>query len=128
MLIQSEPNTTGVVNFNTTLEAKRLGLLHELTPQAASIGVFVNPNYPPAASQLRGAVEEAARTVGLGTLAMRASNDGEIEAAFESAIRHRRRHQRSVFQYQKRDAGGAGDPICCAHRVSLSGNTSRPEA
>ena len=81
-------NTTGVFNFNPTLEAKRLGLLHELVPQAATIGVLVNPNYPPAASQLRG-VEEAARSIGLGTLAMRASNDGEIEAAFESAIQQR---------------------------------------
>lgn len=81
-------NTTGVFNFNPTLEAKRLGLLHELVPQAATIGVLVNPNYPPAASQLKG-VEEAARTIGLGTLAMRASNDGEIEAAFESAIQQR---------------------------------------
>ena len=81
-------NTTGVFNFNPTLEAKRLGLLHELVPQAATIGVLVNPNYPPAASQLKG-VEEAARTMGIGTLAMRASNDGEIEAAFESAIQQR---------------------------------------
>jgi len=81
-------NTTGVFNFNPTLEAKRLGLLHELVPQAATIGVLVNPNYPPAASQLKG-VEEAARTIGLGILAMRASNDGEIEAAFESAIQQR---------------------------------------
>jgi putative ABC transport system substrate-binding protein len=81
-------NTTGVFNFNPTLEAKRLGLLHELVPQAATIGVLVNPNYPPAASQLKG-VEQAARTIGLGTLAMRASNDGEIEAAFESAIQQR---------------------------------------
>ncbi len=72
----------------TTLEAKRLGLLHELVPQAATVGVLVNPNYPPAASQLKG-VEEAARTIGLGTLAMRASNDGEIEAAFESVIQQR---------------------------------------
>jgi putative ABC transport system substrate-binding protein len=83
-------NTTGVFNFNPTLEAKRLGLLHELVPQAATIGVLVNPNYPPAASQLKG-VEEAARTIGLGTLAMRASNDREIEAAFESAIQQRKR-------------------------------------
>jgi len=76
-------------------------------------------------------VEEAARTVGLGTLAMRASNDGEIEAAFESAIRKAFASSPSPairFQYQKREAGGAADPICCAHRVSLSGNTSRPEA
>ena len=81
-------NTTGVFNFNPTLEPKRLGLLHELVPQAASIGILVNPNYPPAASQLRG-VEEAARTIGMGTVALRARNDGEIETAFETAIQQR---------------------------------------
>jgi putative ABC transport system substrate-binding protein len=79
-------NTTGVFNFNPILEPKRLGLLHELVPEAATIGVLVNPNYPPAASQLKG-VEEAARTIGMGTVALRASNDGEIETAFETAIR-----------------------------------------
>ena len=81
-------NTTGVFNFNPTLEPKRLGLLHELVPQAATIGILVNPNYPPAASQLRG-VEEAARTIGMGTVALRARNDGEIETAFETAIQQR---------------------------------------
>ena len=81
-------NTTGVFNFNPTLEPKRLGLLHELVPQASTIGILVNPNYPPAASQLRG-VEEAARTIGMGTVALRARNDGEIETAFETAIQQR---------------------------------------
>jgi putative ABC transport system substrate-binding protein len=81
-------NTTGVFNFNPALEPKRLGLLHELVPEATTIGVLVNPNYPPAAGQLRG-VEEAARTIGMGTVALRASNDGEIETAFETAIQQR---------------------------------------
>ena len=77
-------NTTGVFNFNPALEPKRLGLLHELVPQATTIGVLLNPNYPPAASQLRGA-EEAARTIGMRTIVLRASNDKEIETAFEAA-------------------------------------------
>lgn len=77
-------NTTGVFNFNPALEPKRLGLLHELVPQATTIGVLVNPNYPPAASQLKGA-EEAARSMDLQIFAMRASKDTEIEAAFEAA-------------------------------------------
>jgi putative ABC transport system substrate-binding protein len=79
-------NVTGVYNFNPTLEPKRLALMHELVPQASTIGVLVNPNYPPAASQLRG-VEQAARSLGMGTVALRASNDGEIETAFDTAIR-----------------------------------------
>ena len=80
-------NTTGVFNFNPALEPKRLGLLHELVPKAATIGVLLNPNYPPAASQLRG-VEEAARTIGLQTLVLRVSTDSEIETAFETAVQH----------------------------------------
>lgn len=77
-------NTTGVYNFNPALEPKRLGLLHELVPQAATIGVLVNPNYPPAASQLKN-VEQAARGIGVQTNALPASNDLEVEAAFEAA-------------------------------------------
>lgn len=79
-------NTTGVFNFNPALEPKRLGLLHELVPQAATIGVLVNPKYPPAAGQLKSA-EEAARTMGIQISAMRASNDAEIEAGFDAALR-----------------------------------------
>jgi putative ABC transport system substrate-binding protein len=79
-------NTTGVFNFNPALEPKRLGLLHEVVPQASTIGVLLNPHYPPAASQLSGA-EEAARTMGVQTLALRAGNDTEVEAAFETASR-----------------------------------------
>jgi putative tryptophan/tyrosine transport system substrate-binding protein len=41
-------NATGMNILTSTLEAKRLGLLHELMPQAAMIGVLVNPDYPPA--------------------------------------------------------------------------------
>lgn len=81
-------NTTGVFNFNPTLEPKRLELLHELVPDAATIGVLVNPNYPPAERQLK-AVEEAARSINMGTVALRASNDKEIEAAFATAVRER---------------------------------------
>jgi putative tryptophan/tyrosine transport system substrate-binding protein len=80
-------NATGVFNFNPALEPKRLGLLHELVPKAATIGVLLNPNYPPAASQLRG-VEEAARTIGLQTFVMRVSTDSEIETAFEATEKH----------------------------------------
>src|SRR5437016_2003886 len=38
-------NVTGVYQFTSGLEAKRLGLLHEMAPKAARIGVLVNPNY-----------------------------------------------------------------------------------
>src|SRR5262249_44431443 len=51
-------NVTGVSLIGSALEAKRLGLLHELAPKAALIGVLVNPTYPDAEHQ-RGELQEA---------------------------------------------------------------------
>jgi putative ABC transport system substrate-binding protein len=76
-------NVTGISNLATTLEAKRLGLLHDLEPQAATIGVLLNPTSSTAASQLSD-LQEAARTIGLQLHVLRASTDDEIDAAFES--------------------------------------------
>ena len=45
-------NITGVYQFTSGLEAKRLGLLHEMVPKATTIAVLVNPNYTDAESQL----------------------------------------------------------------------------
>ena len=39
-------NVTGIHQLTTGLEAKRLGLLHELVPNATTVAVLVNPNYP----------------------------------------------------------------------------------
>jgi len=46
-------NITGVRLLGSALEAKRLGLLNEIVPRAASIGVPANPGYPDADRQLR---------------------------------------------------------------------------
>ncbi len=79
-------NTTGVFNFNPALEPKRLGLLHEVVPQAVTVGVLLNPNYPPSTGQLK-SVEGAARSIGMQVQALRASSDGDVEAAFDAAIK-----------------------------------------
>jgi putative ABC transport system substrate-binding protein len=70
------------------MEPKRLGLLRELAPQAATVGVLLNPNLPPAASQLRD-LQEAARAIGVELHVLRASTDREIDAAFEAVAQHR---------------------------------------
>src|SRR5215472_10890993 len=41
-------NVTGVSFFSNDLEAKRLGLLHELVPQPAVVSALVNPKFPDA--------------------------------------------------------------------------------
>jgi putative ABC transport system substrate-binding protein len=46
------------------MEAKRLGLLHEMLPQAKAVAFLYNPKFVVAEDQLRD-VREAARTLGL---------------------------------------------------------------
>ena len=66
-------NATGINILTNTLEPKRLGLLRELVPQAATIGVLLNLTFPAAASQL-GDMQEAARTIGLQLHVLRAQH------------------------------------------------------
>jgi putative ABC transport system substrate-binding protein len=56
-------NATGINFFISQMEGKRLGLLHELVPKSALIGVLLNPSNAPFESQLQD-VEEAARALG----------------------------------------------------------------
>jgi putative ABC transport system substrate-binding protein len=81
-------NATGISILTSTLEPKRLGLLHELVPQAATIGVLLNPNFPSFEGQLRD-VQEAARAIAVQIHVLRASTDREIEAAFETVAQQR---------------------------------------
>jgi hypothetical protein len=55
---------TGFTVLNKELEPKRLGMLHDLMPGAAVIGVLLNSNFPSAVGQLL-ALEKAAQTIGL---------------------------------------------------------------
>src|SRR5262249_33491948 len=69
--------------------AKRLGLLHELVPNAARIAVLVNPaNASSAESTLR-YIPEAARAIGLQSQVLNASSNDEIDAAFAVLVRER---------------------------------------
>jgi putative ABC transport system substrate-binding protein len=74
-------NATGVNMFVTQMEGKRLGLLRELVPTAALIAVLLNPNSPPAATQLKD-VQEAARALGQQIHILHAGSEAELEAAF----------------------------------------------
>ena len=80
-------NATGTTLLTAALEAKRLGLLHELVPHAARIGALLNPNYPAFDSQLKD-LREAAQTIGFQLNVLRANTDEEIEAAFETVNQH----------------------------------------
>ena len=79
-------NASGISIMTSTLEPKRLELLRELVPQASTIGVFLDPNFPPYEEQL-GDLREAARTLDLQVQELRVGTDAEIEQAFETVAR-----------------------------------------
>jgi putative ABC transport system substrate-binding protein len=81
-------NATGFTLLTTELEPKRLGLLHELIPQAALIGVLLNPNSPPATRQVA-EIEAAARKLDKKLFIAEASNDSELDAAFAALMEQR---------------------------------------
>ena len=81
-------NATGVHLLTTDLEAKRLGLLHELLPGSALVGALLNPKYPAVAQQEQ-ELAEAARAVGRTIAFLSASTDAEIDAAFATLARQR---------------------------------------
>jgi putative tryptophan/tyrosine transport system substrate-binding protein len=74
-------NLTGVHLFLSELNAKKLGLLRDLLPQAKMIAMLVNPTNPSAGTQLR-EVQDAARALGLEILPLNASTESSIETAF----------------------------------------------
>src|SRR6516164_5081068 len=76
-------NITVVSSSSTLLSTKRLGLLRELVPTAASVGAMLNPKFPDSATQLED-FEEAARAVGQQIRVVNASSEQEIDAAFAS--------------------------------------------
>jgi putative ABC transport system substrate-binding protein len=78
---------TGVSLFTTTLDAKRVGLLQEVVPRAATVAVLVNPNLDRSESLRE--VETAARRVGWQIIALDATSEGEISAAFATLVRRR---------------------------------------
>jgi putative ABC transport system substrate-binding protein len=69
--------------------AKRLGLLHELVPQAVHFAVLVNPANVAAAETTLREVQNAARAIGLQTHVLNASTSREIDAAFASFAHER---------------------------------------
>jgi putative ABC transport system substrate-binding protein len=81
-------NLTGVYQFTVGLEAKRLGLLHEMVPKATSIAVLVHQNFSGAEAQLRD-VREAAPRLGVQLLVLRASSENDFNAAFSTLVEQR---------------------------------------
>jgi putative ABC transport system substrate-binding protein len=106
-LNRPEGNITGVSILGTSLEAKRLGLLHDIVLGTSPIGVLVNPRFSDADLELR-EVEEATGLVRRQIHVVHASAESEFEGAFASLGRQ--------------SVGGlliASDPFFASHREQL---------
>jgi putative tryptophan/tyrosine transport system substrate-binding protein len=79
-------NATGINFFNQEAVAKRLGLLHDLVPNAVRIAVLVNPANASATEPTLREIREAARVLGLQIAILEASTSPEIDAAFSTLV------------------------------------------
>ena len=70
------------------LEAKRLGLLHEMVPKAMSVAALINSNFADAEYQLRD-VQEAAARLGVQLVILRANTESDFDAAFSTLVHQR---------------------------------------
>jgi putative ABC transport system substrate-binding protein len=84
-LNQPGGNLTGMSFLTGAIESKRLGLLREFVPNAATIGVLLNPTSPAAELELRD-IPDAARAIGQKIVILEASNEWDIDAAFATLI------------------------------------------
>jgi putative ABC transport system substrate-binding protein len=78
-------NVTGISLMALEMMAKRVELLSELVPQPKVIALLANPNNSDA-ERLIGDVQEAARTKGRQLVILKASTEGEIDAAFATLV------------------------------------------
>jgi putative ABC transport system substrate-binding protein len=79
-------NLTGVTTSYDEAAPKRLGLLREILPSTAVIGVLVNPNDPITASSETKAMHAAARLVGQRIEILQAGTERDIDAVFANLI------------------------------------------
>jgi ABC-type uncharacterized transport system substrate-binding protein len=74
-------NVTGTTLMGVELGPKRLELVRQLVPNANTIAMLVNPNFPQASAEVRD-VQAGARSLGLQTDILNASTAGDIDEAF----------------------------------------------
>jgi putative ABC transport system substrate-binding protein len=81
-------NVTGVSQFSTALEGKRLELLHELVPNATVIAMLVNPAFP-GTDLITNDMGVAARALGLKLNVLNVSSEHEFDTAIASIVQLR---------------------------------------
>jgi putative ABC transport system substrate-binding protein len=78
-------NVTGVSQLSIELEGKRLGLLHELIPNASVIAMLVNPTFQ-GTDSITNDMQMAAHALGLKLKVLHASSEHDFETAIASIV------------------------------------------
>lgn len=81
-------NITGVFSVSASMEGKHLGLLREVVPTAAVIGMLVNPTSPGSERQER-ETQAAAQALGQQLHVFKASGERDIDNVFATLTRYR---------------------------------------
>jgi ABC-type uncharacterized transport system substrate-binding protein len=81
-------NITGAVFFNVALAGKRLDLLRELVPAAASVAFVVDPNNPETEHETRD-LQAAVRALALRLDVLSPKDEGEFDTAFAKLAQQR---------------------------------------
>jgi putative ABC transport system substrate-binding protein len=81
-------NVTGTTFWGSIVAPKQIGLLRDIVPGLATIGLLLNPANPMTASVARD-VQAAADSAGLKVIVVEASSEGDIEAGFAQFVAQR---------------------------------------
>jgi putative ABC transport system substrate-binding protein len=84
-LARPEANLTGISLLSVELVPKRFELISELVSHAKVVALLVNPKNPNVARTIEG-VQEAAHRKGVQLPVLKASSEGEIDAAFAALV------------------------------------------
>jgi putative ABC transport system substrate-binding protein len=79
-----EGNLTGVSFFVAELDAKRVGILHELVPGVRRIAALLNPKNPNAGPQLSD-ITKAAQALGLEITVLHAAAPGDLDSVLANS-------------------------------------------
>jgi putative tryptophan/tyrosine transport system substrate-binding protein len=82
-------NATGINFFSLEINAKRLGIMHELLPKARRFAVLLNPAARTNADATSKALDEAARALGVDIAFQNASTRDAIDTAFAGFSREK---------------------------------------
>jgi ABC-type uncharacterized transport system substrate-binding protein len=82
-------NATGVSDIGVELGAKRLGLLHELLPEAARFAALVNPSNPFITEPFVAEMQTAGSAIGRQIEVVTTSTKSDIDAAFGTLVKER---------------------------------------